>query len=271
MGVHLLSCDGCKRQLDVTALRLGDEIACVCDAVLTVGQPQLVEPDECACGHCGGKVRPFHADESGAGECESCARPIRMASLPPVPKGRSCPSCGDDLRVHLVKGAALIECECCGGIWAQREAFSCLLREASDRAASDTQADRPSGGDRSDPSQDYLISCPACSTDMRRVNFRYSGRSSGITLDVCARHGIWFDHDELQLTLKFVEQVGGAFDPSAVDFGPRRGATGPYVTRRVARERVTEGGSDESLLWGFFDDGDYFGDFVGWALAALLD
>ena len=45
MGVHLLSCETCKRQLDVTALRHGDEVCCVCDAVLTVAHPNKVESD----------------------------------------------------------------------------------------------------------------------------------------------------------------------------------------------------------------------------------
>jgi Zn-finger nucleic acid-binding protein len=40
---------------------------------------------------------------------------------------------------------------------------------------------------------------------MTRKNF---GRSSGVIVDVCTRHGIWFDRGELPRVLDFVEAGG---------------------------------------------------------------
>jgi Zn-finger nucleic acid-binding protein len=47
--------------------------------------------------------------------------------------------------------------------------------------------------------------CPVCRTMMNRHNF---GRSSGVIVDICSQHGVWFDAGELPRVLDFV-QAGG--------------------------------------------------------------
>lgn len=49
------------------------------------------------------------------------------------------------------------------------------------------------------------IHCPACKTLMNRKAF---GRISGIVVDVCRSHGIWFDIGELAEVIRFVEKGG---------------------------------------------------------------
>jgi Zn-finger nucleic acid-binding protein len=50
--------------------------------------------------------------------------------------------------------------------------------------------------------------CPVCHHWMQRRNF---GATSGVVVDVCAAHGVWFDTWELQQVLAFVE-AGGLAD-----------------------------------------------------------
>ena len=62
------------------------------------------------------------------------------------------------------------------------------------------------------------VKCPICAKIMNRVNF---GRRSGIVVDVCKPHGIWFERDELRAVLGFVahgglEQHGDTGDSASV-------------------------------------------------------
>lgn len=47
--------------------------------------------------------------------------------------------------------------------------------------------------------------CPDCGNLMNRSNY---GRISGVILDSCREHGLWFDRDELRRVLAFVEAGG---------------------------------------------------------------
>jgi Zn-finger nucleic acid-binding protein len=62
---------------------------------------------------------------------------------------------------------------------------------------------KPIGSLRSEPVQ--YIPCPECEALMTRRNF---GSNSGVIVDVCAMHGIWFDVGELPRVIAFVESGG---------------------------------------------------------------
>ncbi|MGH7180265.1 MAG: zf-TFIIB domain-containing protein, partial [Tepidisphaeraceae bacterium] len=47
--------------------------------------------------------------------------------------------------------------------------------------------------------------CPQCGQMMNRINF---AGGSGIVLDICKPHGIWFDHDELRKIIEFIREGG---------------------------------------------------------------
>lgn len=49
------------------------------------------------------------------------------------------------------------------------------------------------------------LRCPACQKTMNRQAF---GRISGVVVDVCKSHGIWFDAGELAEVLSFIERGG---------------------------------------------------------------
>ena len=49
------------------------------------------------------------------------------------------------------------------------------------------------------------IPCPECSQLMNRVNFAHC---SGVIIDLCKKHGIWFDRDELSRIIEFIRSGG---------------------------------------------------------------
>lgn len=49
------------------------------------------------------------------------------------------------------------------------------------------------------------VACPECGKLMNRVNF---ARHSGVVVDICKRHGTWFDKDELGRILDFIASGG---------------------------------------------------------------
>ncbi len=57
---------------------------------------------------------------------------------------------------------------------------------------------------RPEPRTSY-IPCPECTSLMNRKNF---GGMSGVIVDVCKRHGTWFDLGELPRVLAFVAAGG---------------------------------------------------------------
>ena len=236
--IHLLACDRCKRQLDVTALEVGDEVQCVCDTVHVVGPPRLVQIRGLACGHCGGillegdtscsfckaALAPEEVKQTtlcpvcttrlpnDSNHCNHCGNSLRIAAVPPIPKGSSCPRCKGELRVHLRENAEVIECGSdsgCGGMWCTRETFERLVQNVK-RAVTDGSIGGLNAAkapeilvDLSDSPQRY-IQCLHCDDLMIRRQYRYEGKPSRIVIDVCRDHGVWFDRDELHGVLAFI-------------------------------------------------------------------
>ena len=56
-----------------------------------------------------------------------------------------------------------------------------------------------------EPSKISYVPCPDCSQLMNRSNF---ARSSGVIIDTCRQHGVWFDASELPRILEFIDQGG---------------------------------------------------------------
>ena len=49
------------------------------------------------------------------------------------------------------------------------------------------------------------IKCPQCTQLMSRKSY---ARGSGIVIDICKKHGIWLDRDELQRIVEFIRAGG---------------------------------------------------------------
>src|SRR5690606_31392660 len=115
---------------------------------------------------------------------------------------------GEDLGVEIV------ECTACAGVWLGETAFQRLLekRKAS-RTPGPGIGPRVAHHDGANASADHrevrYARCPVCRDVMNRRNF---ARRSGVIVDWCRGHGWWFDADELQHILAFVDAGGAASD-----------------------------------------------------------
>lgn len=124
-----------------------------------------------------------------------------------------CPRCNLPMTFEIEHDAYIEECQSCGGSWYNRDAFTSamdstilhpytapetkILHEATRRLfVYYTEKKR-------------TICCPQCKQVMMPTNF---GRNSGITIDVCGHHGVWFDKDEVAGIMKFI-QGGGLETP----------------------------------------------------------
>ncbi len=142
----------------------------------------------------------FHMNVPEAGFCSGCGRQL---GLEPVGEAGAlpCPCCKQPLESYRHGAGTLLDCSLCGGQFVEHP----LLREMlhhHEHAAFPESAPQLAG--RPDPRTSY-IPCPICSSLMNRKNF---GGMSGVIVDVCKKHGTWFDLGELPRVLAFVAAGG---------------------------------------------------------------
>ena len=175
-----------------------------------------------SCPHCGAPV------ESGRGRCAfcrgelatvRCAACFRLSSpdamccggcgrtLGLEPMGLDqplvCPRCDANCDAFHGGPGTLHECPVCTGQFVEHE----LLRELLERREVLGALARRPAPPKPNPLREPVTyrPCPHCRELMNRRNF---GRYSGVVVDVCERHGTWFDAGELSRVLAFVESGG---------------------------------------------------------------
>jgi Zn-finger nucleic acid-binding protein len=117
-----------------------------------------------------------------------------------------CPRCAEQhLSTVSVAGVALEECPGCGGLWVAAGVFNqiCADRATQEAAIAVPLPPVPSGSPV-EHSARYL-KCPVCAELMNRFQF---AERSGVVLDKCRDHGIWFDRDELRRVVEFIRAGG---------------------------------------------------------------
>jgi Zn-finger nucleic acid-binding protein len=94
-------------------------------------------------------------------------------------------------------------------VWADVESFQRLCADRATQAAylgRGSPLPLPPQGDPSRVEIRYRP-CPVCGELMNRFNF---ANCSGVILDACSPHGVWFDADELRRIVEFIR--GGGLD-----------------------------------------------------------
>jgi len=141
-----------------------------------------------------------------ASHCPACGAAM-APRVPAVAEGSSCPACGKPLAASQVGDLETRACLACGGLWLDRTVFEQLgtSRERQGAVLGALPAPPVPPVAALEPVQ--YRPCPACGQRMNRVNY---ARRSGVVLDVCKAHGLWFDRDELRRLLAFI--AGGGLD-----------------------------------------------------------
>ena len=167
----------------------------------------------------------FHMNVSEAGYCSGCGRQL---GLEPIGEAATlpCPVCKQALTAYAGAGEAptsgtLFDCALCGGQFVEHPLLREMLHHHEHAARPETPAHLAG---RPEPRNSY-IPCPVCASLMNRKNF---GGISGVIVDVCKKHGTWFDLGELPRVLAFV--VAGGLDRSRL-----REAEAEADARRAAR------------------------------------
>ena len=183
MTVEALNCPNCgagvgsdRTQCEFCKTRLKTMACPSCFGLMFVGSQ--------FCGHCGGKaIKAEVVDSSDLGECPRCRLRLDLLQIGEV---------------------ALDECKKCGGMWADVETFQnvCADREKQSAVLAFV-------GKReltAEPlSKINYVPCPKCKQLMNRSNF---ARASGVIIDTCKQHGVWFDAEELPKIIEFIQKGG---------------------------------------------------------------
>jgi Zn-finger nucleic acid-binding protein len=181
-----------------------DDSACsYCLAVLAV----------VACPKCFGRVFP------GSDHCPHCGAELLVGAKadPALIPVRTCPRCDVqcELAPRLVADSLLDECHRCGGVWLESKVFESLVKNRDQQSRLEAAATpeitlderHPPASQRVPPSRSSreYIPCPDCRQLMNRKNF---GNISGVLVDICKPHGVWFDTGELGRIIRFIMRGG---------------------------------------------------------------
>jgi Zn-finger nucleic acid-binding protein len=124
--------------------------------------------------------------------------PYRHAPAEP-PSGLRCPRCRADLRRQALGPNQVERCHGCHGVWIAAAEFNELMNDLDRR-----EAVRVRELPHREPDEPITyLACPRCSETMARRNF---GRTSGIMVDTCKKHGIWLDRGELRRVVDHLAQ-----------------------------------------------------------------
>jgi Zn-finger nucleic acid-binding protein len=182
---QLVACPQCKLQYDIGHRPVGSRFRCHCGAAVTIRPP--------------------------FGHDAAVDVPLRAEALTDAKTSLACPACGKGMRLgnRQMGDATVMECGRCAGLWLAADVFTKLIEKTShDAVGSDWRVQprrRAKLQDAIGRCGSFYRKCPSCSKLMNRCNY---GRRSGVIVDACKNHGIWFDANELPQVLDWVRSGG---------------------------------------------------------------
>ncbi len=150
------------------------------------------------CGHC------FHMNMAEAQRCSGCGGELRTV-LESELLGKRCSECHEPLEAHREPAGAVLVCRRCGGQFVEHALLRSLLEQYERTGLAFPDAPYHKPAPKAALERVHYRPCAVCEQMMNRKNF---GGSSGVIVDVCAKHGTWFDAGELPQVLEFVRSGG---------------------------------------------------------------
>ena len=135
------------------------------------------------CSRCGAKSSSIEVIDAAAGDCPRCKRELESLQIDTTP---------------------VRECTRCGGLWTNVETFESICVDKEKQSAVLSFISTHPAENTTPPPINY-VPCPDCKQLMNRSNF---ARSSGVIIDLCKQHGVWFDADELPKIISFIDKGG---------------------------------------------------------------
>lgn len=183
MDVEALNCPNCGGGVE------SDRTQCqFCKCRLkTVGCPKclgLMFVGSRFCGHCGAIAAPVAMSLDGhAGEC---------------------PRCRQGLEEINIEDTQLRACTKCDGMWIGVKTFETICADSERQSAVLGFIGKRTLRGTPLTKVNY-VPCPDCGELMNRNNF---AKASGVIVDLCKQHGVWFDADELPAIIEFIQKGG---------------------------------------------------------------
>lgn len=139
----------------------------------------------------------------GSKHCAHCGEKVVQTQTVLEENLGDCPRCKIKLRILQIGEATLCECEKCSGLWVDVETLEevCANHEKQAEVLSSIEQNSV----HKNPAKIQYVPCPDCKNLMNRNNF---AASSGVIVDICKQHGIWFDAEELPKIIEFIRKGG---------------------------------------------------------------
>ncbi len=226
----IIECPRCQSRYDSSLKRPGAPIPCRCGQIFyTPRLPNLAKASNCP--NCGGAASPDQNQCDYCGVYLAFARCPACFSIAPYQGAKFCAECGDSLLqpakmatesnrkfpcprcttdkhkvIPLERkkiGTHTIDsCSQCSGVWLDHTILDKLLAQGNAQKSSQAVLGKSPARVHDLPRHKVrYLSCPECEQLMNRRNF---ARKSGIIVDECSAHGIWFDRQELAAAIQFV-------------------------------------------------------------------
>jgi Zn-finger nucleic acid-binding protein len=136
--------------------------------------------------------------------CQSCGAIAAPIMVDVEAAGGECPRCRKSLEKLKIGLTGLSGCTKCDGLWMDAETFENVCVDSERQSAVLGFL-----GERSQRLQQLTkvnyVPCPDCGQLMNRNNF---AKASGVIVDICKKHGVWFDTDELPSIIEFIKKGG---------------------------------------------------------------
>lgn len=169
-----------------------------------------VSSDKTLCQFCGSRLKTMACPKCmglmfvGCEYCGHCGAKMLKAETSSLENAGDCPRCRKKLEALRIGDVGLQECAECGGLWSAPDTFESVCADVETQSAVLSFAgSRPRAAPA--PAPISYVPCPECRQLMNRSNF---ARSSGVIIDLCKQHGVWFDAEELPKIIAFIREGG---------------------------------------------------------------
>jgi Zn-finger nucleic acid-binding protein len=249
----IVECPSCHLRYDLAGRPPGTRVRCRCKHEFTL-PATTVDSATLSCPSCGGKSSPtatrceycgvslasvrcprcFALAFAGAKHCAQCGAALTAPARAFHADGSSamhCPRCRTALTADLVSQTPVDQCDRCGGLWLDHQVFERVLEERRREPTLEVAlGSLPAIPVAVDTHRIVYLPCPECAQLMNRKNF---AQRSGVIVDLCPAHGVWFDRGELARIVEFVRS--GAWERALE--ADHKAHTTPAVTPALPRGR----------------------------------
>jgi Zn-finger nucleic acid-binding protein len=141
----------------------------------------------------------------GAKFCDHCGAIAAPVEMNLDEKAGDCPRCRVPLEVNKIGETLLRSCTKCSGLWLEVVVFETICADRESQSAVLLFLDKRTLRGSEPLTKINYVPCPDCGELMNRNNF---ARASGVIVDICKQHGVWFDADELPAIIGFIQKGG---------------------------------------------------------------